>query len=295
VNPQDLSAETTRALTLFLGLGGLAVLIAFLNFTSNSLRDWFAKADDKGTRALISWTAVLAFATVVSAVVAGFTLTAIQGQLDEMRKAAVDAKTTADAAKKSSEATERLSTSNRAWLLVRFISRDDATISPGGFFATDARFQIRNYGQTPAIITSAIPHLFFQIGILGKEPDPVAQEAAKLHEIRDVILIDRKTGDQLPANNFFSHDAQVIIGPNECLCEVIGNFIFRRADVFALGGSDSDRQTLIRGGTFYFYVLLKYRDIYETDRETSYYARLFGPNLAQAPSPENDKKYNHWK
>jgi hypothetical protein len=85
VNPQDLSVETTRGLNFLLGLGGLAVLIAFLSFASIYLQNRFAKMNDEGSRALILWTAVLAGATIASAIVAVFTLRAIEGQWDEMQ------------------------------------------------------------------------------------------------------------------------------------------------------------------------------------------------------------------
>jgi hypothetical protein len=72
----------TVSLTLISLLGALAVLIAFLSFVTGRLEQWFATVDEQRlTRALVLWTAVLAIATFAGAVVAGFTLSAIRGQL----------------------------------------------------------------------------------------------------------------------------------------------------------------------------------------------------------------------
>jgi hypothetical protein len=69
----------TESLTFFALLGALAFLIWFLSFFTSSL-----VGEDRLTRALVGWTAVLAIATIVGAIVAGFTLSAIRGQLSVM-------------------------------------------------------------------------------------------------------------------------------------------------------------------------------------------------------------------
>jgi hypothetical protein len=72
----------TMSLTLISLLGALAVLIAFLSFVTGRLEQWFATVDEQRlTRALVLWTAVLAIATFAGAIVADFTLSAIRGQL----------------------------------------------------------------------------------------------------------------------------------------------------------------------------------------------------------------------
>jgi len=55
------------------------------------------------------------------------------------------------------------------------------------------------------------------------------------------------------------------------------------------------KEARIRGGSFYVYMVINYRDIYNDDRESGYYAKLFGGMVPQAPSPEHDKKYNYWE
>jgi hypothetical protein len=78
-------SDATASLTLISLLGALAVLIAFLTFVTSRLEQWFATVDElRLTRALVLWTAVLAVATFVGAVVAGLTLSAIRGQLHVM-------------------------------------------------------------------------------------------------------------------------------------------------------------------------------------------------------------------
>jgi MFS superfamily sulfate permease-like transporter len=91
-------------LNFFLPLAFLAALIVVLSFTTSTLEKWKAADDDKAlTRALGLWTGVLATATVLGAIFAGLSLNAIQGQLDEMRKTAIDTK-------QAIEATNRLAT-----------------------------------------------------------------------------------------------------------------------------------------------------------------------------------------
>jgi MFS superfamily sulfate permease-like transporter len=92
-------------MNLFLPLAALAVLIVVLSFTTSTLEKW--KAEKALTRALVLWTGFLAIATFLGAIFAGFTLNAIQGQLDEMRKAAADTK-------KAIESTNRLAAAAEA-------------------------------------------------------------------------------------------------------------------------------------------------------------------------------------
>jgi hypothetical protein len=84
-------------------------------------------------------------------------------QLSEMHDAGLDTKKLAEAANKSAEATVRLSTNNRAWVILLYDGRLDIIISDPTqrTIVPRVHFALHNYGNSPAIIKSVEPHMFY--------------------------------------------------------------------------------------------------------------------------------------
>jgi hypothetical protein len=215
----------------------------------------------------------------------------------------------AEAAGRSAGAAERSSTSDRAWLFVKITSRGVITRNGSSGFLVRAEYQVENFGKTPATITKLDTHLFWNIGS-GPEPDPISDTASR--EDWTSILCDKDTHAILPSGPISRHspNSQTVIPANhfvlraQQILNVEGTFCFLRTlDI----PEDAPRQfhsscrirapdgtiSTVLCGDFWLYVLMKYKDIYGFDRETSYFTKIFSTNVAQ-PVEQRHQKYNYW-
>jgi hypothetical protein len=193
---------------------------------------------------------------------------------------------------KSTDASaERSSTAGRAYIFIKpEIALSDN--NPLGALATgpyrpSIRFSIKNFGQTPAIITKVETHLYLT-NTFGTEEPPDPSSPAALASIEavpgnigpvdypraastgnlEMLSVDTRE-DGNPLRIVFAGGAES--GPLE------QKFVFLRG-VHVLQGA-------------WFYCSITYQDIFgEKDRHTWLYARIGGTGFTYPKS----QKYNHW-
>jgi hypothetical protein len=231
------------------------------------------------TRWLAFFTAALVLATV-ALFISG------ERNVDVARQSAEAAKDSAEAALKQAVAAERASTAGRAYLFVSYDTPQAPMVSQTDpLWSVPINFTIKNYGQTPAIITNIETHLL--IGKDGKPihdpPDPLSQEATELFEIKKSPGIDIQGGN---SSWLFLNDAQmnnpirIVVAAGDS-GGIHQNFSFANRTK-PMGASATGA---------WFYCAITYRDIFnQTDRHTFYYVKLVGANVSFPANPE----YNRW-
>jgi hypothetical protein len=161
-----------------------------------------------------------------------------------MQKAYGPVKDAAEAAKISAIASERASTNNRAWLFVKFNTRDQIErVASTPRFGVDVNFQLQNFGQTPAIVTQITAHMFWDAGLSRFiEPGPGSETSRPMREDMFAGLFDIKNVALMPTNPPFERQTelpfgetppipsanQIIIPANESSGPMQGRFTFQR-------------------------------------------------------------------
>jgi hypothetical protein len=211
--------------------------------------------------------------------------------------------------KTMAEAMVRLSTNDRAWVFIKYdkleINASDATQR---FINLLVRFSLHNYGNTPAIVKSVEPHMFYIF--VGNpawhvEPDPRASSAVQWRETETPFLIEEspQPGRVIPdpsAAMSREYSADQVVIPTSGEINLTAPFRFENVVVGLPQMSPEDvariwprsGQNSLPGDSWFF-CDVHYTDVYGVDRETGYYARLsMIGGRAEAPSEQNDKKHN---
>ncbi len=178
---------------------------------------------------------------------------------------------------RSADAAVATSTANRAWLFVAYdapqmpkIDRNIGTIS----------FTIRNEGRTPATITSLETHLYMnKEWPAGGVPNPEVLHPPFIRETRQSPAIN-KDGTFVYEDDFGSR-------PTISAASAIRNI--KIAFVYV-------DQTLQFGDAHcaYFYCVVRYKDIYNVDRKTSYFVQISGAGAIYPSDSILDRRLNSW-
>ena len=125
------------------------------------------------------WTGVLAVATVLASIFAGFTLNAIRGQLDEMHQASIDARRLDNAATISANAASDANKLNRdifiadyrPWIAITNISllRTLSYDAVNKAIDIDLRFDLKNTGRSPARYVTTFPYVTLNFSMVNQE------------------------------------------------------------------------------------------------------------------------------
>ncbi len=186
----------------------------------------------------------------------------------------------------------RSSTANRAYIIAKLepslrtplvFHKTEQVVS----FSITMKFSIKNYGQTPGVITKIETHMLISdktkadgsLGQIKQEnpPDPTAPGSIPLRETfaqpiitKDGTITDRYAGIQVVAPE----------GWDSGVLEQTFSF---------------DRPATINASTAnigtWFYCLITYRDVFGFERQSSLY---FG-NYGSAASFPRDSRFNFWK
>jgi hypothetical protein len=242
---------------------------------------------------MVVFTAVIAVTGVIGAIIFGGQLSVMQGQLTEMQSTGkqtdqlIEAnKSLGDAAAKQAVAAERASTTGRAWVFVSLPMPVKVVVEPltgsEGAMVT-LNFVIENFGQTPAVITDFETHLVTDKA--SKVGNRRFFSADNVPEVNSAEFLASKEEFQQPIvsnapGNFFFFDQNartpIVIPANSKSIPISQTFFFYHGAIDQHG--------------MWFYCAIKYKDIFGFDRETVYYAGIYGAS-AQLP---NNPKYNHW-
>jgi hypothetical protein len=234
-------------------------------------------ATDRAARRTAKATVVIAIFSIASAGSAVATLWILRGQLHEMKKAYGPLQTSADAAKASAGAAFEQATQNRAriWIEGGDWPKPDLPIPnpPGPYVSLNMSFTIVNYGPTPAIITGAMFHLFWT----PEEPDPLNPAADALHEF---AVWPPDTGAEINSSLLDSGPLRSIPGNTSKIIHKKFNFM-----------PEADYVTMrVKRAWYWFYARINYKDIYDVDRETSFYGRA---PISLMEISEKYPKYNY--
>jgi hypothetical protein len=226
-------------------------------------------------------------------------------QLSEMHDADLDTKKLAAAATKSAQATVKLSTINRAWVFLQY-GRLEVTISDPTqrTIVLLVHFALHNYGNSPAIIKSVEPHMFYiPLGnpnpVFPEELDPRSPSARHWRETWMPSVIEESphplwgipfvTDPSAAVSRGFAAN-QVIIPANGEI-NIQAQFWFQNVGPgprFPQEAQEFFSQRHGLAGDSWFFCDVRYTDVYGVDGETGYYARL-GINGAQPPSEQNNR------
>lgn len=213
-------------------------------------------------------TIVLVFATVVAA---GIGDIFFYGQMQEMRNAY--------------RPLVRQSTAGRAYLFIKpeFVMEDTQSIGPNAArdtYRPSIRFSIKNFGQTPAIITAIKTHLYLTNGMATDDPPEPDSAEGKASvdlgrpDIRPTDFINSRS-DFTTIDSTGENPARIVFVGGDESGSLTATFLFLK------------RRKLQWG---WFYCEVVYQDIFSELRHTWLYARVGGTGFSYPKS----EKYNHW-
>lgn len=241
--------------------------------------EWWHPPSDRFAAIVAVFTAVLA---IVSSC-----------QWHEMKLAYGPLKDSADAAKKSAEATERSSIAGRAYIFARYEQPDEKDLFPkivaqNGekiFINVTMRFSIHNFGKTPAVITKLETHLFVsntdRFFTVDNAPNPLA--------VTSKTLMEESCQPALALNGslYFGKEdlgsTRVTIPANWDSGAIEQNFVVSRPVAMT-----KDAKFTRHGA--WFYCRSTYKDIFNIERHTTMYFGMYG---AAVEYPRNGE-FNEW-
>jgi hypothetical protein len=255
---------------------------------------------------------VNAIGTLIVALFTGVLFIATVALFISSEKVADSAKKSADAAlkqtivmdgqlqeiKRQSVAAERASTTGRAYLFAKYETPQGFQITPvvSGIpegppknenFMVAVVYSIKNFGQTPAIITALDTHVLMSKdgGMINNPPDPQSDQARELFEtLRGPTIRVNPSGDSgifLIENDSRATDPiRITIPAGGETGPLRQTFKFR--DRIRPSGNSA------HGG--WFYCAITYNDIFGTERHTFFYVGMVGAGIRY---PANSA-YNRW-
>lgn len=187
--------------------------------------------------------------------------------------------------KKSAEAAERQATAGRAYLFIKpenALEDTKAVVSQTGPYRPSIQFSIKNFGQTPAVITGIKTHLYLANGMATEDPpEPNSSEAQETVDLGHAINIsaDLPQGriDFMTMDSRGDGPSRIVFAAGEESGPITYIFDFRKEGPRFLQWA-------------WFYCEVDYQDIFDKPRHTWIYARVGGTGFSYSKS----EKYNHW-
>jgi hypothetical protein len=248
-------------------------------------QDRAARRTGDATWWIAGFTLVSVCVGISQAIIANRTLTAISGQLDEMKTASGLMQGQLVEIKRQSDAAEKSATAGRAYLFIKpefAMTEINPQGSLAGPYRPAIRFSIKNFGQTPAIITSIKTHLYLTNTMATDDPpEPNSPEAMAGVEdtqwaIGAVELPPQGRADMITVESNGDEPLRILVAPTADTGTLEQKFVFQRG-----------RRSLQWA---WFYCAITYQDIFGETRHTWLYARVGGTGFSYPKS----EKYNHW-